>query len=72
MSANACAVALYLERMPPLAWGTLAPECECCKKGRAIALCWFALGFSFLACSLCTEQIATAEIMSAALRRLCK
>ncbi len=72
MSATAYSSGLLLEPMHPVVWGTLAPECECCRVGRAVAVCWFAPWFSFMACALCAEQIASAEIMSAALRIACK
>lgn len=71
MSAEATNTALLLEPLPPavFSWGRLAPACEVCGKGRAIARCWFRLGFAFTTCALCAETIARRELLAFALRR---
>ncbi|HXI60687.1 MAG TPA: hypothetical protein VNO55_31715 [Polyangia bacterium] len=71
MSADATNTALLLEPLPPavFAWGRLAPACECCSRGRAVARCWFRAGFAFVTCAICAQQIAAGELMAFALRR---
>lgn len=69
MSGDACGTALLLEPLIPHGWGRLAPACDCCPGGRAVARCWFRRGFAFVACANCAALIASHELMAFALRR---
>jgi hypothetical protein len=71
VSADATNTVLLLEPLPPaiFAWGHLAPACDCCSSGRAIARCWWRMGFCFATCGNCAALIESHELMAFALRR---